>query len=384
MRDIDFKFSKCILMKKKKIFFLITTLKPGGAEIMLKKIIFNLNSNKYSIFVCSIRKKGSIIKEIRPFVEKIFFLNAKNYVEGFKGCLRLRKILIKEKPDIIHCFMVHANLLGRFASIGLKCKVVSSIRVKLIDKKYIPLIILDVISKHLVNYYMVNSKTLLNFYLNLGISRNKIKLIENGIEVEKFKPNKKIREIKDNMGLEKEIPVISMIAHLRKQKDHETMIKALNFLKQRREFIFLMVGDYTPNLSVTLNVRKLIQKYHLKENIKILGLRDDIPEILSITDIWVSSTLYEGQSNSLLEAMLMRKPIVTTNIPENAEVAKNNQHAILVPIRSPKKLAEKIGYLLDNEGIAERLSNYAYKRVKNNYNIQKTVLKLEELYDNLN
>ncbi|GAH99846.1 unnamed protein product, partial [marine sediment metagenome] len=59
-----------------------------------------------------------------------------------------------------------------------------------------------------------------------------------------------------------------------------------------------------------------------------------------MTDIWVSSTLFEGQSNSLLEAMYMKKPIITTNIPENKEVIINNKEVILFPLKSPLNLAE--------------------------------------------
>ncbi len=366
-----------MIEKKTKVFYLITGLNPGGAENMLKKIIFKMYLDKYEISVCTITNIGSISKLIKPYVKNIYYLNVQNLFDRIKAVIKLRKIIRKEKPDILHCFMIHANLLGRIASIGLNIKVVSSIRVKLKQKKYLPLLIIDRLTQSLVDIYIVNSKALFNFTVSQGITLKKIKLIENGLDFKKFKLKKSPDKIKKELNLSN-LPVITMIAHNRKQKDYPTMISALNQLRKIKEFYFLAVGIDTESL---INVFKK-QHYDLSlNNIKLLGFRDDIPDILSITNIWVCSTLFEGQSNSLLEAMAMRKPIITTDILENSEVVREGKEALLVPPKSPNIMARAIETLMNDKHLSNQIAENAFKRVHNKYNINNTINKLEKLYD---
>jgi len=366
-------------MEKTRILYLITGLEPGGAEIMLQKIITNMDQDKYEISVCAIANLGIIAKNIKPFIKNLYFLNANSILGRIKAIFKLRGLIKKIKPHFLHCFMIHSNILGRIAAIGIDCKVISSVRLKLIAKKYLPLLKLDFLTQRLVDFYMVNSKTLINFEISQGINKEKIILIENGLELDKFKPKKKISELKSELGIT-ELPIIVMVAHLRKQKDYPTVINALNLLKKEKDFIFLSVGADTRSEGVELQVKNMIKQYDLSKNVKLLGIRGDVPDLLNIADIWVTSTLFEGQSNSLLEAMALKKPIVTTNIPENAEVVRNNKEALLVPIKSPKEMAAALKELLINKELANKLSNNAYNRVVKSYNISTTVNKLDHLY----
>lgn len=370
-------------MKKVKVLYLIAGFLPGGAELMLRKIINRINQDKFDISICFFGEVGNHSKVIKKKVNKIFNLEIENnnIFHIIKGYVRLRKLIKNEKPQILHSFMIKANLIGRFATIGEQCKFISSIRVKLKNKTYFPILLLDRISQRYVNKYVVNSKELRKFTINHGIKERKIILIENGLEFEKFKNIIAPEKLKKELKLSN-LPLITMIAHFRKQKDYPTMISALAYLKKDIDFNFLSVGTKTTNENELYKVKRLVNKLDL-HNIYFLGFRNDIPDILSITDIWVSSTLFEGQSNSLLEAMVMKKSIVTTNIPENAEVVRNGKEALLVPTKSPKILANTIKTLLNDKTLAEKLANNAYKRVIEKYNIDKTIYKLERLYNSL-
>jgi glycosyltransferase involved in cell wall biosynthesis len=297
----------------------------------------------------------------------------------FKALFKLRRIIKIENPDILHCFLFHSNILGRFAAIGYGCKVISSIRNKLIFKKFGN--VLDKITQRLVDLYIVNSNTLGNFINAYGIKKEKIVLIENGVNFEEFKSKQPKQEIKNELELP-DLPIITTVANYRKQKDYPTLIKAIAYLQNDVDLYFLAVGSRIKYDDVKQRIKILIEELKLK-NVKLLDFREDIPEILSVTDVWVSSTLFEGQSNSLLEAMFMKKPIVTTNIPENSEVVRNEHEALLVPIRSPNMLAKAIKRILRDNLLAEKLSNNAYERVKKKYNMNNTLDKLKILYSSL-
>ncbi len=364
-------------MKRIKILFLISGLAAGGAELMLNKIISKLNNTKYEIIVCSLTSIIDILSMIKKHAKSIYILNINCFFNVFTGFVKLRKIIKSERPDIIHCFMPHSNIFGRFAAIGFNCKVISSIRVKLIEKKYLNLV--DRITQRFVDIYMVNSKTLKKFVLKYGIKEQKIILIENGIDFNTFKETKSPEEIKKELKIPENTIVITMVAHLRKQKDYTTMIRTISLLQNEMDFIFLSIGSGTIFENETYKIKSLIKKLKIN-NIRLLGYRKDVPNILSITDIWVSSTLYEGQSNSLLEAMAMKKLIITTNIDENVELIRNCKEGILVPVKSPDELANAIKNLVDNKQKSSQLAENAFNRVKKYYDIEKTIKKLEYLY----
>ena len=367
-------------MRKIKIFYLTTGLAAGGAEIMLTKIISRLNKDQYDIVVCSLTNTPYLINTIRNEVKKSFMLNFENSISSFLEFLKLRRIIKKENPDILHCFMVHANLIGRLVTIGLKCKVISSIRVKLINQKF--LIFLDRLTQRFAECYMVNSNTLKEFVGNYGIKKKKIVLIQNGVDFDEIKTSPELQEeLKKSLDIKKS-KIITMVANLRKQKDYPTMLKAITLLRSKNDITFLSCGSGTIFEDESDTIMTYTKKLNL-ENVKFLGFRQDIPDILAITDIWVSSTLYEGQSNSLLEAMAMKKPIVTTNIPENAEVVRNEKEALLVPVKNPLKMAQAINKLIENEDLAEKLATNAYNRVLQKYNINNTIQRLERLYQSI-
>jgi glycosyltransferase involved in cell wall biosynthesis len=280
---------------------------------------------------------------------------------------KLRKIIKKEKPDILHCILFHANIIGRLAAVGLKCKVISSIRAREDNK---PRNLFDKITQGLVDVYTTNSNALKDFVQSYGIDKNKIKVIENGIDFTKFK----------NTCVKTGSTLIS-VANLRKQKDYPTLLRALAIVQKKREVELLIVGSGTDYEDEAKTVTDTIDELKLK-NVKLLGYRKDVQELLSTSNIWISSTLYEGQSNSLLEAMMMKKTIITTDIPENSEVVRNEKEALLVPIQSPEKMADAIMRILDDKHLAFELATAAYNRVQK-YDINNTINELETLYRQL-
>lgn len=364
------------MRKKIKILYVITGLTPGGAELTLKNIILYLDQKGFEISICSITDTTDILPLFKDKVENIYFLGVNKVFHLIKAIYKLRKIIKNLDPDILHCFMFHSNILGRFAAIGYRCKVMSSVRTKLIDNKFGNFI--DFISQKLVDVYAVNSKTLIKFINNYGIERSKIILIENGVDFKKFKIKNPSEELRNDLNLPN-LPIITMIANFKKQKDYPTMIRALALLKKDIDFCFLAVGTGLKFEDVTHKIKKLVKSFKL-DNVKFLGFRDDIPEILAITDIWVSSTLYEGHSNSLLEAMAMKKPIITTDIEENTEIVRHSKEALVVPTKSPIDLAKSIKKLINNNNLSQKLATNAFKRVTKKYNIEKKLSLLRNLY----
>jgi len=173
-------------MKKKKILHLITGLEIGGAEKMLLKTLPKMQK-MFDNRVCCIRGHGPIGEKLEKAGILVYYLNLKSFF-NFGIIIQFKKIIKNFKPDILVTYLIHADLFGRFLGrfFGIK-KIICSVRVKLIQFKYLPLLLIDGLSSFLVDNYHFNSKVTANFYQKyFFMPKNKITVIPNGIEIEKF------------------------------------------------------------------------------------------------------------------------------------------------------------------------------------------------------
>lgn len=350
-----------------KILHLITGLHPGGAEKSLFKLVTNLNT-KHDIMVCSVIKGGKIETDLIKENINTISLNLTGMMDFPSAVFKFRKILKEQKPDILHCWMWHANIIGRFAAINLPIKVISGIREKCLCSW---MNIIDKFTQRFVDIYTTNSWAVYDHILMLGIKKE-IRVIYNGIDNKFF----------DIQKVDHPVSNILVVANLRKQKDIPTILKAAHLLKKEgRKLNWLIAGGSTDYENELLSLQLFCKRLNIETNVQFLGFVDEIEKVMAKSDIWVSATLWEGQSNALLEAMAAGMPIITTNIKENEELVTNGT-GYLLPIKSPVLIAEKINILLDNKNIRKEFSLKAKERVEL-FSIKSNVEEYSKLYEKL-
>lgn len=352
----------------------ITGLSPGGAENMMAKTIKHLDRKKYRIIVCSL-VGGALEEELRKEFP-VIVLNSKNLFQILPAILKLRKIIKKERVDIVHSYLFHANIIARLAAAGTKAKAISSIRIKEIAKPSHNII--DALTKGLVDKYTTVSESVRQFVIKKErIAPEKVITIPNGLDFSAMKPKTKAAAKRKELGLRLSDAVILSVAHLRKTKDYPTLFKAMQELRETNAHL-LVVGKG----EAETEYKSIAQNLGL-ENVHFLGQRNDVFDLLSTADLCVLSTFYEGQSNALLEYMAFKKPIVATDIEENREVIDNGKEGLLVPPKNPNELARAILTLLSNSKLSKKLAENAFKRVKKYHDIKRVAKQTEELYESL-
>ena len=130
-------------------------------------------------------------------------------------------------------------------------------------------------------------------------------------------------------------------------------------------------------------LRDEIIRLGLKDNVLLLGFRNDIPELLNLFDIYVCSSISEGLSLSVMEAMSAGKVIISTNVGGNAELIQDGQNGLLVPSKDPDALAEKILFLLNNDSLMRQLSAKAREDAIEFYSLRKMIDTYQNLYEEL-
>lgn len=365
-------------MPKKRILHLITGLEIGGTETMLLKMLPCLQSD-FDNHVCCIIGHGPIGKQLENVGIPVFYLDLQP-VSIFRSVLRFRNIIKDFQPDLLVTYLIHADLFGRiFGHIfGIK-RIACSQRGKLLQWEFLRLA--DFLTKSLVTKYIVQTEVAKQeLTKKLRLPAEKIAVIPNAIDVTEFEFELDKEDKRASLGLSIDDIVITCVSKLRREKGHEYLLEAFEEIHEKYPKTKLLIaGDGERRqelLDQTLH-------YSSKSSIFFLGNRDDIKEILRISDIFVLPTLGEGMSNAVMEAMASELPIITTDIPENQELIKHENTGVLIPTRSSLSIAAAAESLLDKEERRLLLAKNAKQHITTEFNMSATTKKISFLYSQL-
>lgn len=141
----------------------------------------------------------------------------------------------------------------------------------------------------------------------------------------------------------------------------------------------VMVGDGPLRPTLEARARDL----GLNGAVRFLGAVPRAASFLPHFDVFVLSSVWEGMSNSLLEAMAAGRPVVATRVGGNPEVVVDGETGLLVPPRDPRALADAVLRLLGDPALAGRLGEAARRRVESQFTLEQMVSRMQELYDQL-
>jgi len=169
---------------------------------------------------------------------------------------------------------------------------------------------------------------------------------------------------------------VGMIAEFRPDKDFKTfLLAALRLLSSRQNVTFVTVGD-----GETLEPMKELVS-GAGDGVQFLGRQKDVEKIANSFSIGVLASFTEGLSNSIMEYMLLAKPVVATDCAGSQELVLEGETGFLVPPQDPHALAERIAYLLDNPDDARRMGQAGKKHIEANFSLKTMVDKTINIYE---
>jgi len=201
--------------------------------------------------------------------------------------------------------------------------------------------------------------------VNEGIPENKIEVIYNGIDVHRFIPNPDIRDqTRRNLGIQADETVVIHVARLDPLKDHLSAIKAFELLKETPGIKLLIVGE-GPERN---NIQAEISKLGLQTRVSMLGLRDDIPDLLNAADACLLTSRSEGIPLTLAEAMATQLPVVATNVGGVPEIVKDRETGFLCDAGDTESLASSISKLCSSPEQRAAFGQAGRKRIIEHFN----------------
>jgi len=214
---------------------------------------------------------------------------------------------------------------------------------------------------------------------NNKLDSKKVITIYNGIDISLFPANINVQEEKHKLNVGAAI-IIGTVARLSEEKDQATLIKAFaKILKVRPHCCLVFVGEGNERF----NLERLASELGVRKNVLFLGYRKDVDKLLKLFDVFVLSSLQEGVSLSLLEAMASKKPVVATSVGGNKEVVVDKENGFLVPANDVDQMVEKILVLVNDMTLAVSMGMKGREIVERKFNIDTMTDQYVSLYSEI-
>lgn len=215
---------------------------------------------------------------------------------------------------------------------------------------------------------------------NDGFRGGPIEVIPNGIEVERYGPAADRALARRALGLAPDRRYAVTVARFHPVKDHASLIAGFaRVAAERQDTDLILIGDGPEREARERQVEEL----GLTGRIQFWGIRRDVPQILSCTDLFVMTSLSEASSLTLMEAMASGMAVVVTAVGGNPEIVRDGVDGCLVPRGDTGAIGDALARLLDDEALRTRMGGAGRARVHEHFRLEDTIHRYAELYEEL-
>jgi glycosyltransferase involved in cell wall biosynthesis len=355
----------------------VATGRLSGAEKVVSDICTNLNSEFTPVVVCSGEELSNYYMD-KGIKSEIIDISKLSIFEIKK----LKKLIIKENINLIHAHDVKASIAAYLAGSSLRIPVVSHIHVTYLwMKKLSPLKFIDKYFRNKYNVSLACSELVRDFYLenNNKIDKDKIIFLDNAFnfnEFNKISP-RDAKEFKRELNIEGDIFVYGYLGRLLEVKGADLMIDSFYQIQKKLDKVMLLIVGDGPERE---KLQSLVDGYGINDKVIFTGYRKNVYDYMNIFNCFILPSVREGLPIAVLEAMAMRKPVITTPVAGLKKLIKNGFNGIMLEQRTKEKLYEAMVDINVNRDLGNSISENAYNYLYEHYHIDRYVRNVENLY----
>jgi glycosyltransferase involved in cell wall biosynthesis len=362
-----------------RILYLIVDLTVGGAEDHLLSLARNLDRTRFLPVVCCIGRKGSIGTEIEAAGVRVEELG-KLRKGGFDREIvpLLRSLIRRERIDLVHAHMYHANLYGRLAAFREGVPAVVSVHNTYVRPKILRRVLNGWLARR-TPFILAGSEAIRDDIVKYdGVPPGKIHVIPYGVDAEMFHCTLSREEVREKLGLPGNRFLVGTVGRLEEQKGQKNLIEAVGRLRREgREVTLLIVGSGREED----RLRERARREGVGDAVLFLGTRRDLPELFRAMDVFAFPSLWEGFPIALLSAMAAGLPVVVTPVGGVPEVVKDGFNGWVVPAGDPAALAGAIWRVHEDPAGASGLGRAAAATIRDGYSHRTTARRIMEIYE---
>ncbi|MFH1701752.1 MAG: glycosyltransferase [Candidatus Zixiibacteriota bacterium] len=367
-------------IKSISILHVVLSTETGGMENIIYNLASGVNRNRFNIKILCLDKIGPLSKKLSDIgiesklagrmmpgfsmlypaqLIKIIKQSGCQIIHSHSGCWFKVAIACSHVPDISHIYTEHGRTFP--------------------DKKL--KILMDKYSMRWTDK-VVAVGAILQRYLSetVCLPSKKIININNCIDTDRFQPIGKRADIRNELGYTEDEIVIANVARLAPVKNHGLLIDVFKQINRDYPQARLMIIGDGP---LRDDLEQQTSLFGLSDKIKFLGDRDDVPRILPAADISTLSSLSEGISLTILEAMSCGLPVVATSVGGNPSIITNGENGYLINSGDRDNYVISLAKLIDSQELRTDMGLKARQNIIDNWSLKLMVSKYEELYEEL-
>lgn len=367
-------------MTRLRILHLFVSLPVGGAENLLLSILRRLDPARHESVVCTLGEKGALAVQVEalnvPFIE----LKLMRGGSGRRKTVRiLAELLRRERIDLLHAHLYHANLIGRLAArrAGIPCVV--SIHNTYTRPKWHRRMANWWLARRHTGAIIAGSEEIRRDILRYDHVRPElVEVIPNAVDLSRSASALTREAARERLGLAAEAYVLGTVGRLEEQKGHRFLLDALDRLRaQGLDAVLLLVGGGREEAALCEQAARLA----LGERVRFLGMRDDLGDLFRAMDLFVMPSLWEGLSLAMLSAMAAGLPVVATRVGGVPEVLGDDERGFVLPPGDAAALAERIAWCHAHPDAAAHAGTAGAAHVRANYSDAALVKRVEAVYE---
>ena len=358
----------------------------GGGAVHVRDLSLGLDRARFAVQVAMPEDGGNVCREEFGGVP----FHRVDISAGFSSRALWRIRGLADGLDTLHVHGARAALYGRLAAMSLgrgRPRVVYTIHGFAAPHYPAPrrqmLLAVERLLSRVTDAWICVSHAERNALLAAGVADGeRIQVVWNGVDVGRFDEVGEQRgEVRMKLNVPAEAFVVTTVCRLHRPRDFETLLRAFQHLRGTvPRARLLIVGDGP----LRTQVEHMVVELALGEEVRLLGMRHDVPQILCAADVFVlSSRKWEGLPLTVLEAMASSLPVIASDVGGTREAVVDGESGHLVPPGDVGALAQRLRAMADDPVLARRMGQRGLRRVKEAFTVRRMVSETSALYEEL-
>jgi glycosyltransferase involved in cell wall biosynthesis len=350
------------------IAIFLTSFHPGGTERQMTELIRGLDRTRFDVHVACFHREGAWLPRVSACAPVTAFPirgfarpSTVGRMAAFARWCRSRRIAVVQTCDL------YANTFGLPAAALAGVRVRIGSRRELNPDKRSSQIALQRQAYRTATRIVANSAAAARQLETEGVPSSRIRVIPNGVALDRFAP----RAFRGPMT------TVTTIANLREEKAHEVLLCAAAILRERHPRLrYVIVGEGPRRAAL----ERMAADLGITDRVEFLGHREDVPELLAHTDVYVLPSRSEAFPNGAIEAMAAGVPVVASAVGGLLDLIEDGRTGVLLPVGDPHALAAALDGLAQSPARAAALGRAARAEVERCYRFDRMITAFERLY----